>query len=91
MGCRSAPGGSNMFVLKIGRKNIDFFGFKLRQNGPRSPPNDARGPLINTRVAPASLDPKIFFEKPILGPIALGPSGRQLGLFAALPRAHSWR
>ncbi len=61
MGCRRAPGGANMFVVnnwgrarrggpfekKDGAKILIFSDFRfLRQNGPKSPPNDARGPNL---------------------------------------------
>ena len=61
MGRRRAPGGANMFVVynlgrawrgdpfekKDGAKILIFHDFRfLRQNGPRSPPNDARDPNL---------------------------------------------
>ena len=61
MGRRRAPGGANMFLVsnwvraqrgdpfekKDGAKILIFHDFRfLRQNGPRSPQNDARGPNL---------------------------------------------
>ena len=61
MGRRRAPGGANMFLVtnlgwarhgdpfekKDGAKILIFHDFRfLRQNGPKSPQNDARGPNL---------------------------------------------